>query len=122
VILLSAAMESQAASARVRCFVENGDRLRIKVDGLDLAKGTYKARVKNLKTAALVFTAPTKYQTVTIAGDDIDLDFDSTAQANDKDTFVSFGFAKVGETVRGSVIKTSTNVTVASASISCVAK
>jgi hypothetical protein len=121
VILFGAALNSFAATARVRCRVETG-RLRIQVDGQDLARGTYSARVKNARTGGVVKTAATKVQTVTVAPDDVDLDFDSTAQANDGDTFVPANFARVGDTVRASVINVRTGVTVAAASTSCVAK
>jgi exosome complex RNA-binding protein Csl4 len=121
IMILAAVVDAQAATARVRCTVES-NRLTIKVDGLDLAAGTYKAKVKNAKTGGTVQTASTKYQTVTVGPDDVDLDFDSTAQPNDSDTFVSFNFAKVGDTVRASVINVNTNVTVAAASAACIAK
>ena len=121
VALLGAALDSFAATARVRCRVETG-RLRIQVDGQDLARGTYGARVKNARTGNVVKTAATKVKTVTIAPDDVDLDFDSTAQANDGDTFVSANFARAGDTVRASVINVRTGVTVAAASTSCVAR
>jgi hypothetical protein len=121
VILLGAALDSFAATARVRCEVET-DRLRIKVDGQDLSKGTYSAKVKNARTGGVVNTAANKVQTVTVGPGDVDLDFDSTAQANDSDTFVPKSFAKVGDTVRASVINVKTGVTVSAASTSCRAK
>lgn len=120
--ILMAALEAQAATARVRCFIEKGSRVRIKVDGQDLARGTYGARVKNARTGAIVKTEASKVRTVTIAPDDIDLDFDSTAQSNDLDSYVSPTFVKVGDTVRASVVNVKSGVTVAAASTSCVSK
>ena len=120
-IVLAAAFEAQAATARVRCRVESG-RVRIQVDGQDLAKGTYGAKVKNARTGSVVRTEAAKVRTVTIAPDDVDLDFDSTAQKNDLDSFVSRTFVRAGDTVRASVLNVKTNVVVAAASTTCVSK
>ncbi len=120
-ILLAATSDSQAASARVRCRVEPG-RVKIQVDGLDLTKGTYGARVKNARTGSIVKTEAKKVKTVTAGIDDIDLDFDTEAGPADKDSFVPATFVKVGDTVRASVVKISSGVTVAAASTTCVAK
>ncbi len=119
--LFALAIESQAATARVRCRVESG-RVRIQVDGLDLAKGTYGAKVKNARTGNIVRTATDKVVTVTISPDDIDLDFDTNIEAHDLDSFVSANFVRAGDTVRASVINIKTGVTVAAASNTCVAK
>ena len=119
--LFTLAMESQAASARVRCRIEPG-RVRIQVDGENLTKGTYGAKVKNARTGGVVRTEPGKLVKVTLNLDDIDLDFDTTAGPNDFDSFVSTSFVRVGDTVRASVINMKTGVTVAAASNSCVAK
>lgn len=115
------AAEAEAASARVRCRVESS-RLRIQVDGQDLAVGTYAAKVKNARTGAIVNTEATKTRKVTLAPDDVDLDFDSTANSADLDSFVPKSFAQAGDTVRASVILKSTGVTVAAASTTCVRK
>ncbi len=120
-ILVAVALESHAAGARVRCRVESG-RLKIQVDGQDLARGTYSARVKNARTGKIVNTEASKVRTVTIAPDDIDLDFDSTAGSADLDSFVPASFANAGDTVRAGVINIKTGVTVAAASNSCVRK
>ncbi len=120
-ILMALALDSYAASARVRCRVESG-RVRIQVDGQDLARGTYGAKVKNARTGAIVKTEAKKVRTVTIAPDDVDLDFDSTANSADLDSFVSANFVRGGDTVRASVVNIKTGVTVAAASNTCVSK
>jgi len=119
VSFFAAALDSQAASARVRCRIRSGE-LRIQVDGQDLSRGTYGARVKNARTGNIVKTDSTKRVTVTIAPDDIDLDFDSSIEPHDLDTLIPLNFAKVGDTVRASVINVKTNVVVAAASTTCV--
>ena len=120
-ILLGLVLDSQAATARVRCRVEPG-RLRIQVDGLDVPKGTYGAKVKNARTGSIVKTETAKQVKVTLRFDDIDLDFDTTAGPEDADSFVPANFAIVGDTVRASVVNVNSGVVVAAASSTCVSK
>jgi RNA polymerase sigma-70 factor (ECF subfamily) len=120
-LALALAGAASAATARVRCRVEPG-RLRIQVDGQDLAVGTYAARVKNARTGAVVKTEAGRTRTVTLAPDDVDLDSDSTADANDLDGYVPASFARAGDTVRASGVESSNGVVVAAASATCVAK
>jgi hypothetical protein len=116
-ILLSVVLDSQAGTARVRCQIRSG-RVKIQIDGLDLPVGTYGARVKNARTGSIVKTEATKVVKVISGVDDIDLDFDT--EVSPTDSFVSASFAKVGDTVRASVVKISTGVVVAAASATCV--
>lgn len=118
---LGTAAAAEAATARVRCRVESG-RLRIQVDGQDLAVGTYGAKVKNARTGVVVKTEAAKLRKVTLAPDDVDLDFDSTAGSRDLDSYVAASFATPGDTLRASVVNASNGVVVAAASTTCVRK
>lgn len=121
VIALGSAADALAATARVRCHVEP-DRLRVRVDGMDLTAGTYYAVLRNVTTGARVRTEPGKEQTVSRGIGDVDLDFDSTADATDGDSFISEGFARVGHRVRASVVDQATREVEAAASTTCIAK
>lgn len=100
VLVLGMTMDALAASARVRCRVKDG-RVRIQVDGMGLAPGLYSATVRNLHTNAKATTEPGKRRSP--VGGKVDLDFDSTAQANDLDSFISATFASPGHTVRATI-------------------
>jgi hypothetical protein len=122
-LLLAAALESQAASARVRCEVRS-NRLRIRVDAQDMPRGTFGAKIKNARTGATATTATNRQVTITVSGTDEDLDFDSSKQANDLAvaTWIPYTFAVVGDTIRASVINVKTGVVISAASSNCVAK
>jgi hypothetical protein len=97
VLVLGMTMEALAASARVRCRVKDG-RVRVQVDGMGLAPGLYSATVRNLNTNAKATTEPGKRRSP--VGGKVDLDFDSTAQADDADSFIPATFASPGHNVR----------------------
>ncbi|MFQ5539861.1 MAG: hypothetical protein ACE5FB_05625 [Candidatus Binatia bacterium] len=104
-VLLATAMEAQAATARARCRVRDG-RVRVQVDGQDLAPGTYTAKVTNQgpsNTGAMETTEGGKEQTATAAAPDVDLDFDSTADPDDADSPIGSNFAAQGDSVKAEV-------------------
>lgn len=98
-VLLGFIPEADAATARVRCRVRDA-RLRIMVDGQNLAPGTYTATVVNLETGD---SAESKPQIATPAVPDVDFDFDSTAQPDDKDTFIPRNFAHRGDVIEATI-------------------
>lgn len=110
-VILTIAFEAEAATARVRCRVRP-DRLRIQVDGQDLAAGTYFAKVSNGTTSV-------DSKTQTAPPPDLDFDFDSTAGPNDMDTFIPLEFAKAGDRVTADIINSESGDIVASASKRC---
>lgn len=116
--LLAMALDADATSmtARARCRVKDS-RVKIQVDGQDLAAGTYHAVLTNNDTGASASTETGKEQTLGAVGD-VDLDFDSTAQAADNDSFIDPSFAALEDSVHADV-KNASNVTVASATTTC---
>lgn len=100
VLVLGMTIDALAASARARCRVKDG-RVRVQVDGLGLAPGLYSATVRNLSTGAKATTEPGKRRSP--VGGAVDLDFDSTAQANDADSFIPATFASPGHSVRATI-------------------
>lgn len=122
-IVTGTALESLAASARVRCRVQSG-RLRVQVDGQNVTAGRYSATLTNLRSRATALTDPRKLQSPVIIAParvgNVDLDFDSTAQANDKDSRIAATFARSGDGIRAVVNKVGTTlVPVASATTTC---
>ena len=122
-IVAGTALEALAASARVRCRVQNG-RLRVQVDGQNVPTGKYSATLTNLRSKATVATDPRKLQSPVIVAParvgNVDLDFDSTAQANDKDSRIAATFARSGDGIRAVVNKVGTTlIPVASATTTC---
>ena len=113
VLLLSAALEADAATARVRCRVRLAPaRVQISVDGRDLAPGSYTATVTS--AAGSVTSAAQA-----AVGDQAEFDFDSDADNIAAGaTRISATFAGVGEMVIGMV----DGPTPASGSAQCVAK
>lgn len=112
------ALEAQAASARVRCRVR-GNRVRIMVDGQDLAPGVYTARLKNLTTGAAAKTTPGKEAEATADMPDVDLDFDSKADDTvDDQSSIRAAFADPGDTVRA-VVRDDAGASVARATAVC---
>lgn len=120
VVLFAAGMEAQAASARARCEVDpDKPRIKVKVDGQDLGPGMYKATVLNMghsengvlsSTAnQMVITPPDKQAEATENFPDVDLDFDSTADPDDKDSYIDPGFAVPNDYIEASVIKVVVN-------------
>jgi hypothetical protein len=118
-LFLSSFASASSASARVRCLISSG-RVQVKVDGYDLPVGTYGAKVKNMRTLAVVKTAAGKVQTVTAGIDDIDLDFDTEREG--AETFISGSFARIGDSVHAAIVNVNTGNTIASATTSCVKK
>jgi hypothetical protein len=118
-MFLMLAADLFAASARARCRVRDG-RVRIQVDGQDLPAGTYIARVTNLRTGAADKTDTGKEAIIPSGIDDVDLDFDSTADPDDKDSHISRNFARVGDRIRAIVIELGSGDDVAMASTVCV--
>jgi hypothetical protein len=101
-LLLAAAPQASAATARVRCEVRTDKRpprVRVKVDGQNLAPGTYTATVWNITRGGSATTEPGKEAVATAGVRDVDLDFDSTAQADDNDSVISSNFARPGDRV-----------------------
>ncbi len=118
VMVLGVAWESQAGEgARVRCRIRS-NRVRIQVDGRRLNPGTYTAQVVNLTASKIASTEPGKEATATAAAPNVDLDFDTTAQANDLDSFIAGDFATVGDVVQAYVLD-SLGLSVASAVTAC---
>ena len=120
-MLLTMTLESHAASARVRCRVRP-NRLRIQVDGRNLAPGVYRAVVRNLDTSTTVRTERGKEDEATALDPNVDLDFDNTADANDFDSSVPLDFAAVGDRLRALVIDTESRLIVGRATTECVAQ
>lgn len=118
-LLLTATLEAEAASARVRCRIISGPRVRVLVDGLALTPGLYTARVKNLETAKVTRTEVGKEVRATRADPNIDLDFDSTADPTDSDSFIRSDFAVAGDEVLARVVNAA-GVVVARAMAICV--
>jgi hypothetical protein len=123
-IVAGSAFEALAASARVRCRIQNGSRLRVQVDGQNVSAGKYSATLTNLRTQATASTDPLKLQSPVIVAParvgNVDLDFDSTAQRNDKDSRIAATFARSGDGLRAVVNKVGTTlVPVASATTTC---
>jgi hypothetical protein len=93
--------------------------VRVKIDGQNLAPGTYTARVTNLRTSGVATTEPGKEAVATASVRDVDLDFDSTAQADDNDSFIAANFAVAGDDVNAEVLDAQ-GATIASRTASCV--
>jgi hypothetical protein len=117
-LLVTASLEAEAASARVRCQIVSGPRVRILVDGQDLARGVYTARVRNLETGKVASTEEGKEAVATRADPDVDLDFDSTADPSDSDSFIKANFAMPGDQVRARILNED-NLVVARAVATC---
>jgi hypothetical protein len=117
-LLVTASLEAEAASARVRCRIISGPRVRILVDGEDLARGVYTARVKNLETGKVARTEEGKEAVATRADPNVDLDFDSTADPTDSDSFIKANFATPGDQVLARILNAD-NVVVARAVATC---
>lgn len=90
----------------------------MKIDGQNLAPGTYTARVTNLRTTRVATTEAGKEAVATASVRDVDLDFDSTAQPDDNDSFIAADFAVAGDNVSGEVLD-SQGMTVASQTAAC---
>lgn len=118
ILLLSVALEAHAASARARCRVRDG-RVRVMIDGQNLLPGLYRAVVTNAISGEVARTERGKEARATVAVPNVDLDFDSTAQANDVDSFISPDFADAGDNVRARVVSVATGTTVARATAAC---
>jgi hypothetical protein len=122
-VVAGTALESLAASARVRCRVQSG-RLRVQVDGQNVPAGQYSATLTNLRSNATASTDPRKLRSPLIVAParvgNVDLDFDSTAQANDKDSRIAATFARSGDGIGAVVNKVGTTlIPVASATTTC---
>ncbi len=123
-VVTGTTLEAFAASARVRCRIQNGNRLRVQVDGQNVLVGKYSATLTNLRSNATAATDPRKLQSPVIVAPrrvgNVDLDFDSTAQANDKDSRIAATFARSGDSISAVVNKVGTIlVPVASATTTC---
>lgn len=115
-VLLALALEAEAASARVRCRVKDG-RVKISVDGQDLAPGDYTATITSGTNSAT-----SGAQTATALVPDLDFDFDSTAgDPGDLDTAIPPDFAAVGSLVNATINTSPAGAEVSSASTDCVA-
>jgi hypothetical protein len=92
-------------NARVRCRVrtdQSPTRMRIQIDIDTPSEGTYVAKVTNQNSGAIAETETGKERTV--AGPtSVDLDFDSTADSSDSDSFISSTFANPGNVVQAEV-------------------
>ncbi|MFQ5911661.1 MAG: hypothetical protein ACE5JS_00575 [Nitrospinota bacterium] len=117
-VFLAMSLEAQAASARARCRVRD-DRVRVQIDGRDLAPGLYTAKVTNLDTPAMAATEPGKDVEATALRPDVDLDFDSTADPDDADSSIADDFAAGGERVLAEVKAATDGSTVAMATTEC---
>lgn len=93
------------SNARVRCRVrtdQSPTRMRIQIDIDTPSAGTYVAKVTNQNSGAIAETEPGKERTV--AGPtSVDVDFDSTADPSDSDSFIRSTFANPGHVVQAEV-------------------
>ena len=88
-----------AANARIRCE-DKGGRLKIQVDGQDLAAGPYAALVQNLTLGGSVSKVKNLVLPPGVPLGSLDFDWDSTAGQGDLDTPINPAFANPGNLLR----------------------
>jgi hypothetical protein len=113
---------AQAASATIKCVIVNGSRVKVELEGEDLAPGsTYSGTIRNKSTLSKHFKDVEKPSD----------DFGHTKFKYDNElvqnkTIIPVGYAQLGHTIRG-VIKfvapgSGDESMVAAASTTCIAK